>query len=228
MADMAAPASSAREPDFEVDEQFEEPQQQLNADLAGMWLFLATEIMFFGGLFVGYAMYRLRFPEAFAHAAGHLELWLGTANTILLLTSGLTMALADPAMHANNRRGALAALAATLALGAAFLGIKAWEYRIEYEEGLMPLLDLGFRYEGAQPRQAEMFFNFYYAMTGLHALHMLIGLAALIVLIRLVWTWRSPSRLTRQVRITGLYWGFVDVVWLFVFASLYLLGGENG
>lgn len=212
----------------EVAEQFDDIGQQITANLAGMWLFLATEIMFFGGLFTAFAVYRTRHAEAFAEAAGHLHLWLGAANTAILLTSGLAMALADPAMRRDSRRGALAAIAATLLLGLAFLGIKAYEYSAEFAEGLMPILGLPFRYEGAQPAQAEMFFDLYYALTGLHALHMLIGIGLLALIFVLVWRWRDPARLTRQVQISALYWAFVDVVWLFVFPTLYLLGGGGG
>lgn len=204
-------------------EQFVDLPQQREADLLGMWLFLATEALLFGGPFLAFAVYRTRFPDAFAEAAGHLDLFLGAVNTAVLLSSGLTMALADAFAAKGRRREVLIHIGLTMALALAFLAIKAYEWRHEYIQGLMPLLGLGFDYRGANPAGAQMFFDLYYAMTGLHALHMLIGVGLLAWLLTAAAKWREPARAARQVRIAGMYWAFVDVVWLFVFTCLYLL-----
>ena len=206
-----------------VAEQFEEPGQQLEADLLGMWVFVATEVLMFGGLFAGYTVYRIQFADAFAEAAGHLHLHLGAANTAVLLTSGVTMSLTEPMVRRRRRGALLALLGVTMALGVLFLGIKGYEYARELHEQLMPLLGLEFEYPGAHPERAELFFNFYYVMTGLHALHMTVGLGLLAVVAVLAWRWRTPDRLARQVRIVGMYWALVDIVWIFIFPALYLL-----
>lgn len=206
-----------------VAEQFETMEQQQRANLAGMWLFLATEVLFFGGLFLGFTIYRVENPSTFAAAAGKLDLVLGTINTAILLTSGVTMSLADPAMLRRNRRWVLAMMAVTAALGVAFLVLKGAEYHKEFTEGLAPFPGLPFTFEGPHADRAQVFFGFYFALTGLHAAHMAIGIGAIMTVFIFVWRWRAPARLERQVRMTGLYWAFVDVVWLFVFPTLYLL-----
>ena len=208
---------------FEVAEQFDEPRQQVEANLLGMWVFLATEVLMFGGLFLGYAVYRTQFGDVFAEASTHLRLPLSAANTVVLLTSGMTMSLADPAVQRGRRRRLLTLLAATMALGVLFLGIKGYEYALELHESLVPIGGLPFHYPGAEPDKARIFFSFYFVMTGLHAIHMTVGLGVLAILAILAWRWRAPDRLARQVRITGMYWAFVDIVWLFIFSALYLL-----
>lgn len=215
--------NSETDKQFTLAEQFEEPRQQTEADLLGMWVFVATEVLMFGGLFAGYAVYRLQLGQAFAAASTHLHLWLGAANTVVLLTSGVTMSLTEPAVRHGRRRRLLLLLTATMALGVLFLGIKGYEYSRELQAKLMPILGLPFEYPGAEPEKAQLFFNFYYAMTGLHALHMLVGLGLLAVMTCLAWRWRVPDRLARQIRIAGMYWAFVDIVWLFIFMALYLL-----
>lgn len=204
-------------------EQFVDIRQQREANLLGMWLFLATEALLFGGLFLAFAVHRARFPDAFAEAAGHLGLFLGAVNTAVLLSSGLTMALADAFAAKGRRREVLIHIGLTMVLALAFLAIKGYEWRHEYAQGLMPLLGLTFEYRGANAAGAQMFFDLYYAMTGLHALHMLIGVGLLAWLLAAAAKWREPARAARQVRIAGMYWAFVDVVWLFVFTCLYLL-----
>lgn len=204
-------------------DQFETLEQQRHANLLGIWMFLATEVLFFGGLFAGFAIYRVVHGPAFAEAAGHLNLTLGTINTVLLVTSGLTMSLVDPAMQRRRRDLTLWLMGLTALLGIAFLVIKGMEYHEEYVHGLVPLAGFEFHFEGAEPRHARMFFDFYFALTGLHALHMAIGIVAIAIMAAQVWRWRDPARLEGRTRITGLYWAFVDVVWLFVFPTLYLL-----
>lgn len=215
--------NSTREVAPYLAEQFDDLEQQERADFMGMWLFLATELLLFGGVFMGFAIYRYLYADAFGPAAHHLDLMLGSINTALLLTSGLTMALAERAVAVRHRRLTEWMMIATLVLGVIFLSIKGFEYYKEYDEQLLPLLGLDFVYDGPKPDQAQMFFNYYFVMTGLHAFHMAIGLVAIAILLNIGRGWAQPDRFERQVRLTGLYWAFVDVVWVFVFTSLYLL-----
>jgi len=205
------------------DMQFDDMPQQVRAGVMGMWVFLITELLLFGGLFAAFTIFRVQHAEVFAEAARHLDLILGSINTLLLLTSGLFMVLAEQAVSARKRGLALWFLAGTVTLGVVFLGIKGFEWHKEFSHHLMPILDLEFRYPGEHPAIAEMFFNFYFALTGLHAVHMFLGLVTLLVMAVLVGRWRQPSRLDRQIHVVGLYWAFVDVIWIFVFTTLYLL-----
>ncbi len=135
----------------------------------------------------------------------------------------MAMSLADPAMEAKNRRRALWAIGIALALGLAFLAVKGYEYRVDFAEGTAPFAGFDFHYDGPHPGQAKIFFSFYFALTGLHAFHMIGGVGLLTILMIGVWRWRDPMRLTRPVRIIGLYWAFVDIVWTFIYPSVYLL-----
>ena len=136
----------------------------------------------------------------------------------------VTRALAEQAADQHRRRLTLWWLSATIALGVAFLGLKGYEYYMEYRAGLVPFLDQPFAFSGPDPHNAMLFYNFYFAITGLHALHMIIGLMVLLVMLVLTYRWREGARVARQVRIAGLYWAFVDIVWVLVYCSLYLLG----
>lgn len=206
------------------DEQFDTLAQQRHAGLLAMWVFLSTELLLFGGLFAAFTVARIQHTAVFAEAAGHLDVTLASVNTALLLTSGLTMVLAEQSVHLERRRASLAFVAATVALGTVFLGIKALEWWREYEHNLMPLFDFPFHFPGYEPA-AELFFNLYFILTGLHALHMLIGIGILVWFLVPLWRWRSRERLDRRARIVGLYWAFVDTVWIVVFTVLYLLRG---
>ena len=206
----------------QVEEQFADLGQQHEADRMGMWAFLATEVMLFGGLFMTILVYRVLFPDVVKEAAGHLNMWLGGLNTAVLLTSSLTMALAVHAARHGRRRRVLQMLAATAGLGTAFLGIKLYEYYREYHEGLMPAAGPPFPIAADG---AELYFNVYFAATGLHALHLTLGILTVCVIAggfarrRL----RAPdSHMT--VELTGMYWHLVDVVWVFLYPVLYLVG----
>lgn len=214
-------AAATRDPT--VAEQFADADQQWRADLLGMWVFLLTEIMMFGGMFMAFAIYRVEYAEVFAEGARHLKLHLGVINTVLLLTSGLTMSFADPAVQAGRRRTVLLLLGLTAALAIAFLGLKGYEYFLEYEENLVPVGDLPFDMAPFSSDRVKVFFSFYYVMTGLHALHMAIGVGLIAAAVWLVARWRDASRVSRQVQIISIYWAFVDVVWLLLFPALYLL-----
>lgn len=205
---------------------FDDLKQQHEAGEMGIWLFLCTEIMFFGGLFLAYTIYRTQDEAAFAAASHELDLFWGTANTVVLLTSSLTMALAAHAAESLQRKKLIALLAATMVLGSIFLGIKGMEYHHKYIHGLMPLLGLPFEWHGTSPDHAEMFFDLYFLMTGVHALHMVIGLGVLLVLLVKSSRGGLLGDFSAPVRISGLYWHFVDIVWVFLFPLLYLIGAR--
>src|SRR5688572_22693563 len=152
--------------------QFDDLEQQREAATLGMWIFLVTEVLFFGVLFATYALYRAWYAEAFAAASHDLLIWAGAINTAVLITSSLTMALAVHAAQTGERRRLMRFLVATMILGAAFLGIKAFEYYEGFLEGHVP--GAGFRFETTHFQHAQIFFSLYYLMTGLHALHMII------------------------------------------------------
>jgi len=202
--------------------QFESYEEQRQSATLGIWVFLATEVLFFGALFVVYVVYRYLYPAAFMAGSRRLDVTLGAVNTVILLSSSLTMALAVRAAQLGQRRLSALLLAATIVLGAAFLGIKFQEYHHKFVEHLIP--GAGFRLEGTEARPAQLFFCLYFAMTGLHALHMTIGIALLAGLV--VFTLRgsfSPENYN-FVEGTGLYWHLVDIVWIFLFPLLYLVG----
>lgn len=192
--------------------------QRAQARTLGMWVFLATELMFFGPLFFGYWYGRLRFPDAFAAASRETDVILGTANTALLLTSSALMAAAVEAAERRARSLTTGLLGATAALGVAFLVVKGVEYHHEWHAGLFPgegsVLDDGGR----------LFFVLYFAMTGLHALHLTIGIAVVAAFAVAGTRAKSPRFDPGQLGLVGLYWHFVDAVWIFLFPILYLLG----
>ena len=201
--------------------QFDDAAQQYEASALGMWVFLVTEIMFFGGVFTAYVAYRSAYPEAFGHASNHLDLTWGGINTVVLIGSSLTMALAVHASQIGKRGTLVTCLLLTMLLGSVFLGIKAIEYADKFHHGLVP--GPAFHYQGADAHQAELFFSLYFAMTGLHALHMIIGLGGLAVLVRQASRGRFSPAYHTPVELFGLYWHFVDIIWIFLFPLLYLV-----
>jgi cytochrome c oxidase subunit 3 len=202
--------------------QFDSLEQQKEAATLGMWAFLITEILFFGGLFMVYTVYRSTYPDAFAAASHELVVWAGAVNTAVLITSSLTMALAVHAAQLGQRRLLILFLVLTIALGCVFLGIKAFEYYTEFVEHHVPGLDYDF--EPKYFRNAQIFFSLYFLMTGLHALHMIIGIG---IMAFMLW-WSVRGAITAEyyipIEISGLYWHFVDIVWIFLFPLLYLIG----
>lgn len=213
-------ASSTRA--FGLAHHFDDFEQQREASYLGMWVFLVTEIMFFGGLFTAYIVYRSAHPFAFALGSHELDITLGAVNTVVLIGSSLTMALAVWAAQTGRRRSIVGWIFGTVLLGGVFLGIKVVEYTAKFEHHLFPGPD--FRWEGADPAAVEMFFNLYFAMTGLHALHMVIGIGILLVIAALAWRGAFSRENHNLVEGIGLYWHFVDIVWIFLFPLLYLLG----
>ncbi len=290
--------------------QFEDMQQQQESDSIGMWMFLVQEIMFFGGLFTVYLVFRSKFPMAFAAGSNHLNVALGAANTLVLIVSSLTMALAVHYAQLGKRNLQVVLIILTMILGATFLGVKAVEYTDKYKEGIVPVSGLNMRTPNVEvdsarntsknPEEQEknsldfpegahdtkggkpvtghgeekeyvnrrgnflwedtslvvaaqqgnyltdaekigyfengeinaekfrdkvrIFFWIYFAMTGLHALHMIIGLAVMTWLLWKAWRGTFTPEYYAPVEMAGLYWHFVDIVWIFLFPLLYLLG----
>ena len=210
-----------------VAEQFDDREQQHEAASFGMWVFLATEVMFFGGLFASYTIFRNLHYSAFALGSHHLAVRFGAVNTAVLICSSLTMALAVHAAHTGKRKALLFFLAATLALGLTFLGIKwFFEWTPDYREGWAP--GLNWTVPGPQSPHIELFMFFYFMMTGVHALHMVVGAGMLTVLIILAARGHFPPEHPNAVEMAGLYWHFVDIIWIFLFPLLYLIGGRYG
>ena len=207
MPSQAALEAPRREPPLSVAEQFDDAQQQRAAASLGMWVFLTTETLFFGALFFAYAIARMQAPDAFAAASRHTNLFLGTTNTAVLLSSSFFMALAV--------RAAITAL-----LGLVFAAIKLTEYTLDYREHLVPLVNFAFDHEHA--RGALVFFGFYFASTGLHLLHLAIGIALVAAVGWQVWR-QHRNALSDHVETVGLYWHFVDMVWIFLYPCLYLV-----
>ncbi len=201
--------------------QFDDIEQQHESASLGMWIFLATEVMFFGGMFLGYSVYRGVYSVAYSQASRHLDVLLGAINTGVLLGSSLTMALAVHAAQLGGRRTVVVFLVATILLGSVFLGIKGFEYYHKYEEHLIP--GRHFEFSGPNADHAQIFFSFYFVMTGMHALHMVVGIGVMLVMIMLTLRGRFSSEYYFPVEMTGLYWHFVDIVWVFLFPLLYLV-----
>ena len=189
-----------------------------------MWLFLVTEIMFFGGMFTAYVFYRSLFPNAFAAASHELDLTMGAINTAVLICSSLTMALAVNSAQLGRRKSLVWFLILTIVLGSVFLGIKAVEYHEKFVHHHVP--GPSFHFDGPDPANAQLFFSIYFGMTGLHAFHMIIGIALLAILAIRAHRGRFTSEYYTPIDMTGLYWHFVDIVWIFLFPLLYLLGGH--
>lgn len=203
-----------------VAHQFDDLEQQHEADTLGMWAFLLTELLLFGGLFLGYAVYRFLYPEAWAEGSHHNNLLLGTINTAVLLISSLTVALAAHAAEEGGWKTVVRLLAATVILGLVFLGIKGVEYVQHFQHGLVPAVQ--YEVTGPHALQVSLFFVFYFAMTGLHALHMIAGVAMMATIAVLVRTGRW--RRHKPIEIAGLYWHLVDIIWVFLYPFFYLVG----
>jgi cytochrome c oxidase subunit 3 len=205
---------------------FSSLEQQFDAARMGMWAFLLTEIMFFGGAFLAYVVYRANYPAAFSAGSEHMNFWAGTINTVVLLCSSLTVALAVWSAETDRRQHVGYYLLATIALGLVFVGIKMFEWYEHYAHGLLP-------YWNFQPEhfshsvlpQVELFFSLYFAMTGLHALHMLIGVGVFAVLTVLAFQERIGADWYSPAEVGGLYWHFVDIVWIFLYPLFYLIHG---
>ncbi len=202
--------------------QFDDLDQQVEAGRLGMWAFLIQEVLFFGGMFAVYAVYRHRFPESFAEGSHHLDVLLGGVNTVILIGSSLTAALAVHAAERGHARGIVTWLVGTIVLGGAFLGVKAVEYSHKFHDGLIP--GSGFVSAQFETENVEVFYSLYFVLTGMHALHMVIGVGIMIWLIALTLRGYITKERQQYIEFFGLYWHFVDIVWIFLFPLLYLLG----
>jgi cytochrome c oxidase subunit 3 len=213
-----------------LEEQFADLGQQHETAALGMWVFLATEVLFFGTLFLGVGVYHYRYPVAFERASEKLNWAIGGLNTVVLLVSSLSMVLAVHYARVGRRERVVAFLTLTALLGVCFLGLKGREYYLDYRDNLIP----GWRFddgewvrEGLSPDQVphvKLFFLFYWIMTGTHGLHVIIGIGVVAVMAVLAWRGRFSPVYYTPVDVTGLYWHFVDVVWIFLLPMLYLLG----
>jgi cytochrome c oxidase subunit 3 len=210
-------------------------EQQKEAGMVGMWLFLLTEVMFFGGLFLAYTIYRTIYPQGFLYGSHLLNVPLGGTNTVVLIVSSLTMAMGVYYSQKGDRKKLIGFLTVTLLLGLAFLVIKYFEYSSKINDHLFPAVGFyapvtdgphGVPLE-LQP-QVRVFLWIYFLMTGLHAVHMIVGAGILITLILMAWKGKFTKNYNSPVEISGLYWHFVDIVWIFLFPLLYLTGFHVG
>ena len=204
---------------------FEDMGQQHEASTLGMWFFIAQEILFFGGAFMAYFIYREMYPEAWKAGSLHQNWKIGFANTVVLIGSSLTMALAVWGAQGARRKLTTLMLVLTLLLGGVFVGVKGYEYYDHVHHGLFPGSHFTYVHTenpGLTPG-IQLFMTFYFSMTGLHALHMLIGFGLLIWFIKRTWRGDFGPEYYSPVEIMGLYWHFVDIVWIFLFPLLYLV-----
>ena len=230
---------------------FDTMAQQREAATLGMWVFLLTEVLFFGGLFIAYTVYRSWYYEAFAQASKSIAISWGLFNTAVLIGSSLTMALAVRSAQTSQRRATVNWLLATIVLGSVFLGVKVIEYADKFEHHHVPGPNFvwaaaheaapGAAHEAAAPvsghaltmgpdelqRTTQIFFSLYFTMTGLHALHMIVGIVILFIIAWMAHQGRFDSEWHAPVEMTGLYWHFVDIVWIFLFPLLYLVERHN-
>jgi len=207
-------------------EQFDDLKQQHTAAGLGMWAFLGTEVLFFGGLLTAYTIYRVRYSGAFGEGSEHLYMWIGAANTAILLTSSLTMALAVSAANHKDRKAAIHYLIITVVLGAAFLGLKGVEYFLDYTDSVVPHINFRTDWEHSAQR-VELFYVLYFILTALHAMHMLAGIGVLLTLTILSHRTKNFATKANAIEMAGLYWHFVDIVWIFLFPLLYLVDGHK-
>jgi cytochrome c oxidase subunit 3 len=207
----------------ELRHHFDDAEQQLESSTLGMWVFLLTELLFFGGMFAAYTIYRGMYPQAFMSTSRYMNVPIGAINTAVLICSSLTMVLAVHAAQGGKRRALVLFLVLTLILGCVFLGLKGVEYHEKYVEHHIP--GPSFHYDDARlAPTAQILFFLYFAMTGMHAIHMIVGAGLLATLIVMAWHGRFSSQWYTPVENIGLYWHFVDIVWIFLFPLLYLIG----
>lgn len=219
---MEVAESLARPPHSLVAEHFDDLEQQRSAAQLGMWVFLATEVLFFGGLFLGYTVFRSEYPRDFAAASHHTEVLIGGVNTAILLFSSTLMALAVRAAELRNRKQVIRLLLGTAFFGIIFMVLKGFEYHKDWTDHLVPVFN--FQWHEANPGHVQIFFWLYFAMTGLHAIHVTVGIFILLILALLAWFEKFTTGHYTPVEIAGLYWHFVDIVWIFLFPLLYLAG----
>lgn len=228
---MATTETRPHENGFPVAMQFDEPWQQKAAVSLGMWIFLATEVIFFGGMFLGYIVYRYQFPLVFSAGGQHLNTWFGGVMMAILLTGSLLMSLSDNRIALpgddNDKRGAIfRMLLITVLLGVVFLGIEFYEYYELIRKGLFPgdqFRMAHFANKSLPGQSVQMFFVLYFCMTGLHAVHMIIGVSLVGGLAVVVRCSQRLDSLQSALTVIGLYWSFVDIIWIFLYPLFYLI-----
>ncbi len=208
--------------DYNLHEQFANPAQQRETASLGMWIFIVSEMMLFGGLFMAFTVYRMYYPQAFDHASSEMNILLGSINTAVLICSSFTMALTVYFAETGNRRLVTLFLLATMLIGAVFLAIKFTEYYQHYQDHKAP--GVWFDASGPDAGKEQLFYIFYFVMTGLHALHMFVGEGLLgVTLLRNIAGEFTAAYYT-PVEIAGLYWHFIDIIWVFLYAIFYISG----
>lgn len=204
-----------------VQHHFVDSEQQFDAAKFGMWIFLVTEILFFGGLFAAYIVYRAWYPELFTLASEELNTLWGGVNTLVLIGSSLTVAMAIKSAQQNQKKNIIINLGITIALAFVFMVIKYFEYTHKFEIGIFP--GEFYTFGGIDHPQANIFFSLYYMMTGLHGIHVLIGIGLMIWLVVKANKGAFDSEYYTPLEITGLYWHLVDIIWIFLFPLFYLI-----
>jgi cytochrome c oxidase subunit III len=204
-----------------VQHHFVDSDQQFDSAKMGMWIFLVTEILMFGGLFVAYIVYRSWYPELYLEASTELDAFWGTVNTAVLIGSSLTVAMAIRSAQLNQIRGLIINLWITIGLAVTFMVIKYFEYEEKIAKGIAP--GSYYSYDGLEHEKANIFFSIYYMMTGLHGVHVTIGIGLMIWLVVKAKKGVFHSGYYTPVEITGLYWHLVDIIWIFLFPLLYLI-----
>ncbi len=239
----------------ELRHHFADEEQQRNAASLGMWWFLGTEIMFFGGMFCAYLIYRLKYFPEFAASSRSLDLTVGTLNTAVLICSSLTVAQAVRAAQMGKRKLQVPLLLATIFFGLVFLGVKAYEWNNKYKEHHIPTFDFNAKdlmrdnqklfgldklqndpskahelqeKEAEIQQRSQIFFSLYFALTGMHAIHMVVGVGIFTVITWMAWKGRFTPEYHTPLEIAGLYWHFVDIVWIYLFPLLYLIDRRPG
>ncbi len=202
-----------------LQEQFTSQAQQRTAVLLGMWIFLATEVLFFGGLMVAYTVYRTWYPEGFAQGSHTLDVVCGTANTAILIVSSFSMAVAISAARVMERRLTVGFLVPTAILGACFIGVKAYEWYTAFRDHYWP----GLPETGAHPHGFHLFYALYFIMTGLHGLHLTVGIVLVTIFAVRYARQKVFAPNQNSMTVLGLYWHFVDIVWVFLYPMLYLI-----
>lgn len=204
-----------------VQHHFVDSEQQFDAAKFGMWIFLVTEILFFGGLFAAYIVYRAWYPELFTLASEELNTLWGGVNTLVLIGSSLTVAMSIKSAQLNQKKGIIINLGITIALAFIFMVIKYFEYTHKFEIGIFP--GEFYTYGGVDHPQANIFFSLYYMMTGLHGIHVLVGIGLMVWLLIKASKEAFDSEYYTPLEITGLYWHLVDIIWIFLFPLFYLI-----
>ncbi len=235
---MSEPAGGGGSHHPALQHHFRDLAQQKAASSLGMWVFIAQEVLFFGGLFTAYTVYRMKYPDAFAAGSHHLSWRVGFFNTLVLIGSSLTMAMAVYSAAIGRSRRVVGFILATILLGSVFLGVKYFEYGEKIGPCLPGASGIGclvpgerfdasvLHVSGELAGPTQIFYSLYFGMTGLHALHMIVGIPILLIIARAAWKGRYSPEWHTPVEMVGLYWHFVDIVWIFLFPLLYLIGAH--